>query len=113
MCHTDNEKWEKRNDGRKRTNQIRKACEFFGEKRKLQVPRNARNRDEQKCNKKVAQKNKKTLRNQALHQNNKHLGSPPGKILSKILKMVKIRTQTNERRDEGSDVDAPGFTPER
>ena len=65
-------------------------------------------RDEGKINKKrVSQTNEKDSQNQALlqksHQRDKHLGSPPCKILGTIPKMDKGRTQTNGPKDKKVD----------
>ena len=63
----------------------------------------------------IPQKNKKTFQNQALrqksHQMNKHLGSPPCKMLETILKINKGEILTNERKDKEINDYARGLTP--
>ena len=61
--------------------------------------------------------NEKASQNQTLqqkyHQGDKHLGYFPCKILRTILKMDKVRTQTNGPEDKKVDDDTQGLTSER
>ena len=118
MRHVHNEKWKKTNNGRNRTAKSRKNQNTW-RKGKLQLLGNIgsehhqTSEDERKNKKRIAQTSEKISRNQTLqqnfHQRDKHLGSPPCKILGTSLLMDKGRTQINELKDKEVDDDAQGF----
>ena len=56
--------------------------------------------------KKYLRRTRKLLETKKSHQKNKHLSSPPCKIIGTILKMDKGRTQTNGPPDKKVDDDA-------
>ena len=120
MCHP---KREKRNNRKNKTNESEKHRNTW-RKRNLQVLENISNVHHQtKRNKRQSkegrlQQNKETSRNKARqqksYQRNKHLCSPPCKILcAPFFKKDKKGTQSNRPKDQETEDDTQSLTLER